>query len=297
MIYVYTTNDDNAEAVRRAAELRGYETSTRSVLTTGQLNGPFDELALLVFDVTCPEFDPVKVIGQLESGHPEDLPPVLFLVADPADVEVIGHAENVHNQDYSFAPFTPENIAARIQVLVLLGARRRRSLESAITDKLTGLINRKYFLRRLEEELYRGARYGYKVGIILADIDFKTDGEELPEVAGTVAVSQIADYLRGRLRRSDIIARYSWSEFAVLLPDIPEEDSLAVADDLKRKIEGLDVSADGHAIALKATVGHVAFPVEGIATAIEVMAALEECCFKGKSNGGAVVCYEATVTE
>jgi diguanylate cyclase (GGDEF)-like protein len=131
--------------------------------------------------------------------------------------------------------------------------------------------------------MYRALRYGYKVGCILADVDFTTDGE-LTEVAGTEAVRAVSEFLTGRLRRTDVISRFRFSEFGVLLPDIPEEDSIAVARDLKVKLEGLSVSDGGGPIKLRAAVGHLLVPADGIKTALDVVDALEDKCLRAKTS-------------
>jgi diguanylate cyclase (GGDEF)-like protein len=284
MIYAYTVIDENGRAVQGAAQQSASEVEFRSVIDRAGLSQHFEADDVLIFDLT-EGIDPAPVFALLDSVNAEELPPILYLVTDPAGVEKIGHVENALIQDYTFAPITTENIAARLKVLTLLGARRRRALESAVIDKLTELYNRKYFLRRLEEELYRGARYGYTVGILLADVDFETERESVKEHAGVAAIVKISQFLRGRLRKSDIVARYSWSEFAILLPDIPAEDIAAVASDLKQKIEALRVTVDDTDVRLRASVGYVKFPATGLSTALELVAAVEESCFLAKAEG------------
>jgi diguanylate cyclase (GGDEF)-like protein len=288
MIRAYTTNPEHGRAISDAAASRNLTVEVMGSLEVGSLQDRCEDITVLIFDLTGAAFSAEKVTAVLEGMDPDKAPPVLYLLSTPADIEYIAHSGTIINQDYSFVPVVPENLAARLDVLTLLGARRKRTLESAITDRLTGLYNRKYFLRRLEEELYRSARYGYSVGIVLAEVDFKATDGKLTEDTSTTVLAEISEFLRDRLRRTDIAARFKWSEFAVLLPDISAEDSLAVATDLKAKVEALSISANGAAIELSLSVGHVSFPAEGLGTAIEVVQAVEDACFKAKSTGGLV---------
>ncbi|MDQ3023072.1 MAG: diguanylate cyclase [bacterium] len=281
MIRAYTNNSGHAEALRLAAIINKIELAVEVQLHPGSLSAQLDDTTMVVIDLTEAGGTARRIIQQLDSLGSDDLPPVLWLLRSTADVPMLGEADHIVNQDFTIAPITVDALAQRLQVLRLLGSRRRMALESAIIDKLTGLYNRKYFLRRLEEEMYRAERYKYNVGCILADVDFSADAE-LSESAGSSAVKEIGAFLTDRLRRTDVIARFRFSQFGVLLPDIPAEDSIAVARDLKLKLDTLSVADGGNAVALRAAVGHLLFPVEGKRTALQVVDALEDLCLRSK---------------
>lgn len=284
MIRAYTQSQQVAAELRQAAQTKGYQLELHESLDRAALLQSLGDTEVIVVDMTRQGYPVLETIRVLDSIGSDDLPPVLYLLNGRGDVATISGAENILNQDFTFAPVTADALGTRLEVLMLLGARRRLALESAITDRLTGLFNRKYFLRRLEEEMYRALRYGYKVGCILADVDFSADGGELSEDAGSEAVRAIATFLTGRLRRTDVLARFRFSEFGVLLPDIPDEDSIAVAKDLKQKIEAIEISEGGTRISLRAAVGHLLFPAEGVKTALDVVDALEDKCLKAKQS-------------
>jgi diguanylate cyclase (GGDEF)-like protein len=287
LICAYSSNDANLAGLRQAAEAKGYRFESLKGLDPAALEASYAESAVLVFDLTCAAISAEKVVAAVDTLDPDRLPPVLYLLASPADIEVVAGAGSIYNQDYAFVPLATESLASRLEVLVTLGLRRRMALESAITDRLSGLYNRKYFLRRLEEELYRCARYGYVLGVVLADVDFQAkDGSQLSEESGTHVIREIGEFFRGRLRRSDIVARFKWSEFALLLPELSREDLHAVAEDIRRKVEALEIRANDHPLQLRLAIGELCFPTEGVNTAIDVVAALEDCVIQARQNGG-----------
>jgi diguanylate cyclase (GGDEF)-like protein len=285
MIRVYTSNPEVAEAVKTAAGHKGYPLEEQDHLDPVEVQAAVEEIGILIFDLSSPALNTEQVLATLDALDSDTVPPVLYVLSGPEDIELIAQAGSIHNQDYCFLPLDVAQLAGRLEVLTMLGKRRRLTLETAITDRLTGLYNRKYFLRRLEEELYRSVRYKYCVGVLLATVDFETADGELTEQTGTVAMQEIAQFLKGRLRKSDIIARFKWDDFAFLLPDISREDSLLVAEDVKQKLEKLDISADGKPVHIKASIGHILMPQETLSTAIEVIEALEECAFRAKNAG------------
>ena len=210
---------------------------------------------------------------------------MLYLLAGRGDVATISGAENIVNQDFTFAPITADALGTRLEVLMLLGARRRLALESAITDRLTGLFNRKYFLRRLEEEMYRALRYGYKVGCILADVDFTAVSGELSEDAGSEAVRAIGDFLTGppaAYRRAGALPLQRVRRAAARHPGggqprrraRPEAEDRGAADQRRRGAES----------ALRAAVGHLLFPADGVKTALDAVDALEDKCLRAKQS-------------
>ena len=285
MIRAYTTNDSHAKIIRDAAEQKHFECEVLAGFDPAELEGAVEDLSILVFDLTCAAFSAGDVMSKLDQLDSDQLPPVLYLLASPSDIQLIAQAGSIVNQDYSFIPTDAASLAGRFEVLNMLGTRRRLSLETAITDRTTGLCNRKYFIRRLEEELYRAVRYKYNVGVLMVDIDFSAKDGELTEECSSIVIKQVASFFRERLRKSDIVGRFKWDDFTLLLPDIPPEDSLAVANDVKAKLEALELSADGVQISLKPAVSHVSYPLAGANTAIDVIHLLEDGCLAAKATG------------
>lgn len=288
MIRAYTTNDSHANTITEAAGQKDFESELMKSLDARELEAALPELSILVFDLTAAAFSAETVMATLDGMDGDALPPVLYMLSGPADIELIAEAGNIVNQDYSFVPVDPANLAARFEVLNMLGARRKLSMETAITDRLTGLTNRKYFIRRLEEELYRAARYKYSTGILMVEVEFQAKSGELEEKSGNEVVKAVAEFFRDRLRQTDIVARYKWDDFALLLPDISPEDSLAVANDIKAKLDEIEINAAGIEVSLKAAVAHLSFPTEGISTAIDVISRLEDGCLEAKSKQAVV---------
>jgi diguanylate cyclase (GGDEF)-like protein len=299
MIRIYTTNNTLAQHIAGQAASKGFAFEQTQRIDGGELAASIDGLSVLIFDLTSALLSAGDVVGVLDTMDSERVPPVLYLLANPADIDIITQAGSIINQDFAFIPGDQDTIIRRLEVLTILGSRRKLTMETAITDRLTGLYNRKYFLRRLEEELYRSTRYGYKLGVLLADVDFKGRDGRLPEETGTVVMKRIADFLRDRLRKTDIVARYSWDVFAFLLPDIGYDDSLAVAEDLKRKLDRLPLRAEDVALTLSAAIGHACCPLGGLDSAVDVLTALEDCCLRAKQqpDSGVLSCSAAESTQ
>jgi diguanylate cyclase (GGDEF)-like protein len=127
----------------------------------------------------------------------------------------------------------------------------------AITDELTGLVNRRRFMEALDAEIARAQRLNSSVSLLLADIDdFKRINDLYGHPAGDEALRAFADGLREHLREIDIAARLGGEEFAVLLPETSLEGALAVAERLRTTIDRRAVLHENDApVHLTASIG------------------------------------------
>ena len=114
---------------------------------------------------------------------------------------------------------------------------RRLDLE-AMTDPLTGMKNRRFFLERLEEECQRAGRAENIFSLLLFDLDhFKRVNDTLGHPVGDRVLKGFAAILESTMRRSELAARVGGEEFAVLLPGTSAEEGYLAAERLRRSVE------------------------------------------------------------
>lgn len=96
-----------------------------------------------------------------------------------------------------------------------------RELETfARIDTLTGLLNRRYFLLRGEEELTRASRYQRPLSLVMLDLDhFKQINDKLGHAAGDDVLRAFSRVINAILRESDLIGRIGGEEFVVIMPE------------------------------------------------------------------------------
>ncbi len=109
----------------------------------------------------------------------------------------------------------------------------------ALTDPLTGIFNRRFFDRRIADEVSRTHRYGQPLTCLFFDLDrFKNINDRLGHQIGDQVLQKIADIINSHLRRSDIFARYGGEEFVVLLPHTNSSDGREIAERIRKNIAG-----------------------------------------------------------
>lgn len=122
----------------------------------------------------------------------------------------------------------------------------------AITDDLTGLFNRRYFIRQLEEEIKRNKRYHHSFSLIMFDIDdFKKFNDIYGHLMGDVVLRKIAEILDKNVRNVDIVSRYGGEEFIVILPETDIDEAVSVAEKIRKACEETLLKEDDMELIIK----------------------------------------------
>jgi diguanylate cyclase (GGDEF)-like protein len=110
----------------------------------------------------------------------------------------------------------------------------------SMTDPLTGLFNRRYFLQRLYEEVERVKRLNEFFALFMIDIDnFKSFNDKYGHLAGDEILRGTSSAIKKGVRAIDVVARVGGEEFGVILPSTTKEDSFIIAERIRRYVESL----------------------------------------------------------
>ena len=124
-----------------------------------------------------------------------------------------------------------------------------------LTDALTGIHNRRYFMQRLEEEVVRSLRDQRPVSCLFIDIDhFKLFNDRYGHSIGDQVLRFVASIIKKQMRLSDVLARYGGEEFAVLLTDTGTILAQEVADRIRLSIASAVLKIEGLSDELNVTV-------------------------------------------
>lgn len=113
----------------------------------------------------------------------------------------------------------------------------------ADTDQLTKIANRRHFDRKFKVEWRRAMREQTPISLLLIDVDhFKKYNDTYGHQAGDRCLQQIAKALDSITHRpADLASRYGGEEFAVLLPNTPQENAEMLAERVRKKVESLKI--------------------------------------------------------
>lgn len=150
-----------------------------------------------------------------------------------------------------------EHLAAVIALCTDNVVNHERLREDGLTDPLTGLANRRFFDRRLFEEVERWFRHGSALSCLLCDIDhFKSVNDRFGHQVGDQVLQKVAQVLGSDLRGSDVLARYGGEEFVLLLPDTGIVRAGEIAERLRQRVAALQPGGGGeHTVGVSISVG------------------------------------------
>jgi diguanylate cyclase (GGDEF)-like protein len=152
-------------------------------------------------------------------------------------------------------------------------------------DGLTQIFNKRYFVETLERELSRARRYDRPLALMMFDIDhFKRCNDTYGHRAGDHVLRHMADLVRQRSRKVDVIARYGGEEFAVVLPEIDLAGAAQFGEGLRRMIEEEEFVFEGRRIPLAISVG-VADLEPGVANADDLIKKADARLYRAKQGG------------
>jgi diguanylate cyclase (GGDEF)-like protein/PAS domain S-box-containing protein len=163
----------------------------------------------------------------------------------------------------SCAPLPPEQKAMVLTVLDMSVVRDlyQQLEKQAVTDALTGLLNRRGFYQTVEGMLVRNERLDKFLVVIYLDLDgFKQINDSLGHDAGDQVLLWVAEQLQECIRPYDVLARMGGDEFTVVIDglDYPEQ-AAKVAEKLIERVS-VRKQIDGVDITLGASVGIATYP-------------------------------------
>src|SRR6476659_5633402 len=131
-----------------------------------------------------------------------------------------------------------------------------RHKTAAMTDPLTGLLNRRAFLQDAESLLQQQVARDRPIAVLLLDLDhFKSINDRFGHAVGDKVLQIFARTVRAALRQSDLIGRLGGEEFTVVLADASVDNAYLVADRLRRSFAGDAAVIDGEALHATASIG------------------------------------------
>ncbi len=151
-------------------------------------------------------------------------------------------------------------LAAEVEALrEQLWAERARikELETRVDeDPLTGLLNRRGFLKALERTLAYARRYKATAALLFLDLDgFKAVNDRHGHAAGDWALGRVGRLIAGSVRASDVVGRVGGDEFTVLLWNLDEAQAALKARALEAMISDAAFEQKGKRYALGLSAG------------------------------------------
>jgi diguanylate cyclase (GGDEF)-like protein len=172
-----------------------------------------------------------------------------------------------------------------------LRERTRDLAHQASIDGLTGLLNRRYFDSRLEQEIQRQRRQFDDLALLMVDLDnFKELNDSHGHLVGDRILREVADILRRAVRIFDVCARYGGEEFVILMPGANAETALLIAERIRRQVEQHFASGLRPSAQPAQTVSVGVSSASATTTWETLISQADSALFRAKGTGKNVVC-------
>jgi diguanylate cyclase (GGDEF)-like protein len=126
----------------------------------------------------------------------------------------------------------------------------------AVTDNLTGLLNRRAFGEAAEKEFERARRYRRPLSLLMFDIDrFKAVNDTHGHLVGDQVLRVLADTVRTTTRATDVVCRWGGEEFLVLMPEQGHDQAVATAERLRQEVSNMRVITEAGYLTLTISLG------------------------------------------
>ena len=155
----------------------------------------------------------------------------------------------------------------------------------AMTDSLTEMSTRRYFMERFEEELNRAKNRRSGLAFLMIDVDhFKKFNDQYGHMVGDQILREMGGIIKENIREIDIAGRYGGEEFCVVLPDTDEKGGVYVAERIRVAAEKTQIKSYDTKVNITISIGLAGFPKSG-RTLPELIQKADKALYKAKESG------------
>jgi len=190
--------------------------------------------------------------------------------------------------DFLTKPFNKEELRYRVKIGERIIELERRILNMAYIDPLTGVLNRRAFMERIEGEINRTVRGNAPLSLIFADIDhFKQINDEYGHQAGDLVLQHFTEKLSGSARSYDFVGRYGGEEFVVCLPGAHDHQANLVAERMRKGVEEMTImlTQNTQSIRITASFGVASYELESEESVDSLIRRADEAMYRAKREG------------
>lgn len=223
-----------------------------------------DDYAVVLLDLEGLGRHAAKFVAQVVDPQPEHS---VIVLAPPGSAEAAAALKRGAHSVIS-KPVQPGDLEIGLRNGVeryhLLRANALLRTETLLDD-LTGVLNRRYLDRYLDEEIERSRRYKHPFSVLFFDLDhLKLINDQYGHLSGSRVLVEVVGVTQAKLRRADKIFRFGGDEFSVTLPETDRRGAVQTAHRLRRAIRAHRFTpVEGAEASLTASFGVATYPDDG----------------------------------
>lgn len=253
-------------------------------------------MPVVITDLKMPGMDGVTLCRELRSRTWPGYVYIVLLTIQDGEEDILAGLD-AGADDYLSKRASGAQLIARLrtaQRVLTLEHSLRQALqekrELAMTDSLTGAYNRRYFARRLSQELKRVQRTGAGLSLLAIDVDhFKQVNDRYGHEGGDVVLQELVRRVNSALRReTDWCARMGGEEFAAVLDGTPLAGARRVAERVRESVASSPVRTAAGDVRVTVSIGVGSLEAIDPAQTVLVESLLRQadrCLYASKERG------------
>lgn len=189
----------------------------------------------------------------------------------------------------------------RLKELIKSMELEKRQFEvDAYSDELTGISNRRYFMKALQHEIERSRRFEENISILMMDVDnLKLINDTHGHLCGDMVLKELANTIQKRVRKIDIFARYGGDEFSLLLVKTGRKWAMKIAEEIREHVAKRKIKWGKESLKVTISIGVYStnfsrYTDENIESFIEKA---DKALYRAKKEGKNRVCFYSHTLE
>ncbi len=235
---------------------------------------------LIISDVDMPDIDGLGFREELKNRN--IIIPFIFLTSDHNEEKRLNGLK-LGADAYLGKPFSIEELIVIIESLL---EKAKKIAQSVYIDPLIGIYNRKFIEEKLPLRIKNALDNLIPLSLAMCDIDFfKKINDRYGHQIGDKVLRFLGNFLKVRLRGSDIIARYGGEEFLILLENAPKQKAYKVMERLRGLLAKEKIQIDSKKdIQITVSIGISTLEEDG-ETIDELIEKADKALYEAKSKG------------
>ncbi len=239
-------------------------------------------IRLVVTDFHMPGMDGVELVKQARKFRPREQLAVIGVSSSENPLMSAQFIKSGAN-DYVTKPLVEEEFFCRVGQAVEMLEHIEALRDASVRDFLTGLHNRRYLFDAGEALFASAARGQISTSVAMVDIDFfKRINDTHGHDAGDAVIRAVAQRLRARFRKTDIVARIGGEEFCVVAVNLDRSAAPGLFEALRRDIEAAPVVLGDKSIPATVSMGVCLESRHGLQDCVNLA---DELLYRAKHGG------------
>lgn len=247
---------------------------------------------VIIISCQMEEVDPLRLLTRLRAIDKLKNSSIMFLAEDE-NMKVVIKGMEIGVNDYFIYPVDENELLARVKTQLRrkmyqdeLRSELEESINLALKDGLTGLYNRRYFDKHIEQLVEKEGDLSSNLCLVMIDIDnFKSVNDQYGHQVGDMVLKGIASSLSHNIRAIDLLARYGGEEFVLILSNLSSDEGFNIADRLRKNIADLKIQIPNSSEVITRTISMGITEYKAKESVAELIARGDKALYEAKAAG------------